>query len=96
MENLYPRLQNHGWENGAFWLPRGFILACLDLGEGNGGPAVLFILSKIVVWTFNSFLFSFKVTTAQKTRDTMRNKVFVAWWHGLEYQWSDDEIMFPA
>ena len=42
MENLYPRLQNQGWENGAFWLPRGFILACFDLGAGDGGLAVPF------------------------------------------------------
>ena len=71
-------------------------LLVLIWGRGMGILLFYFILSKIVAWTFNSFLFSFKVTTAQKTRDPMGNKVFVAWWHGLEYQWSDDEIMFPA
>ena len=71
-------------------------LLVLIWGREKGVLLFYFILSKIVVWTFNSFLFSFKVTTAQKTRDPRRNKVFVAWWHGLEYQWSDDEIIFPA
>ena len=71
-------------------------LLVLIWGRGMGILLFYFILSKIVAWTFNSFLFSIKVTTAQKTRDPMRNKVFVAWWHGLEYQWSDDEIIFPA
>lgn len=40
MENLYPRLQNQGWGNGEFLLPRGFIHACLDLEAGDGGLAV--------------------------------------------------------
>ena len=39
--------QNQGWENGAFWFLRGFIL---DLGRGEGGLLFHFILSKIVVW----------------------------------------------
>ena len=49
MENLEPPLRPPGWENGAFWLLRGFIL---DLGGGGGGDGGLlfqFILSKIVV-----------------------------------------------
>ena len=71
-------------------------LLVLIWGRGMGVLLFYFILSKILVWTLNSFLFSFKVTTAQKTRDPMRNKVFVAWWHGLEYQWSDDQIIFPV
>ena len=48
MENLYPtsvRPPPPGWENGAFWLLRGFIL---DLG-GDEGLLFHFILSKIVV-----------------------------------------------
>ena len=49
MENLEPPLRPPGWENGAFWFLRGFIL---DLGGGGGGDGGLlfqFILSKIVV-----------------------------------------------
>ena len=48
MENLEPPLRPPGWENGAFWLLRGFIL---DLGRGGGDGGLLFqfILSKIVV-----------------------------------------------
>ena len=34
MENLDPPPPNQRWENGAFWLLRGFIV---DLGEGGGG-----------------------------------------------------------
>ena len=47
MENLYPfSPKNQGWENGTFWLLRGFIQ--LDLG----GWVLLFhfILSKIVAF----------------------------------------------
>ena len=47
MENLYPfSPKNQGWENGTFWLLRGFIR--LDLG----GWVLLFhfILSKIVAF----------------------------------------------
>ena len=47
--SIYNLGQNQGWENGAFWFLRGFIL---DLGRGGGGADLLFhfVLSKIVVW----------------------------------------------
>ena len=44
MDNLYPPSVPPEWENGAFWLLRGFIL---DLGDE--GLLFHFILSKIVV-----------------------------------------------
>ena len=47
MGNLYlPSPRNQGWENGALWLLRGFIL---DLGEVGRGLLLHFILSKTVV-----------------------------------------------
>ena len=49
MGNLYlPSPRNQGWENGALWLLRGFIL---DLGGGGVGKGLLLhlILSKTVV-----------------------------------------------
>ena len=52
MGNLYLLPSKQGWENGAFWLLRGFIH---DLGRGGGGLGVggfaasfFMILSKIV------------------------------------------------
>ena len=47
MGNLYLLPSKQGWENGAFWLLRGFIH---DLGGGVGGFGASFfmILSKIV------------------------------------------------
>ena len=48
MGNSYPAsLPNQGWENGAFWIFRGFVL---DLGDG--GFLFHLILSKIEVQTF--------------------------------------------
>ena len=49
MENLEPPLRPPGWENGAFWLLRGFILDLGGVGGGDGGLLFQFILSKIVV-----------------------------------------------
>ena len=45
MENLDPPPLNNGWENGAFWLSRGFIL---DLG--GWGFAVLFYYVQECRW----------------------------------------------
>ena len=39
---------NEGWENGAFWLLRAFILESL-IGGGDGGLLFHFILSKIAI-----------------------------------------------
>ena len=47
MENLDPP-PNQGWENGAFWLLRDFILYFLG---GDGGLLFHFISSKIVGWS---------------------------------------------
>ena len=64
---------NQGWENGAFWLLRGFILG----GGGGGGLLFYFILSKIVVKNCVSLLtavnaLSLKVWTHPKTTQFSR------------------------